>query len=72
MNDMIPPAPDEAPLAFNPLDQAFIADPYPFYRRLRETAPVFKTSQGLWLVSRYEDAAYRADVDRWGAQVGQL
>ena len=39
MNDMTPPALDGAPLEFNPLDPAFIADPYPFYRRLRETAP---------------------------------
>ena len=39
---MSPPAAERAPLEFNPLDPAFIADPYPFYRRLREQAPVFK------------------------------
>jgi cytochrome P450 len=58
MNDMTPPAPAEAPLAFNPLDPAFIADPYPFYRRLREAAPVHKTPQGFWLITRYDDAHF--------------
>ncbi len=31
------------------------ADPYPIYRRLRETAPVFKSSIGAWVVTGYED-----------------
>ncbi len=53
MNDMTPPAQERAPPAFNPLDPAFIADPYPFYRALRETAPVFRTPQGFWLMTRY-------------------
>ena len=55
MNDMTPPVQDRAPPIFNPLDPAFIADPYPFYRELRETAPVFKTPQGFWLMTRYDD-----------------
>jgi hypothetical protein len=66
MNDMTPPALDEAPLAFDPLDPAFIADPYPFYRRLRETAPVFKTPQGFWLITRYEDTAFVLRDKRFG------
>ena len=66
MNDMTPPALDGAPLEFNPLDPAFIADPYPFYRRLRETAPVFKTPQGLWLITRYEDVAFALRDKRFG------
>jgi cytochrome P450 len=41
-------------------DPAFVADPYPFYRRLREGGPVRRvvTVRGLeaWLVTRYEDA----------------
>jgi cytochrome P450 len=57
MNDMSPPAPGSDSIAFNPLDPAFIADPYPFYHRLRQTAPVFKTPMGFWLLSRYEDIA---------------
>ena len=64
MNDMTPPALEGAPLEFNPLDPAFIADPYPFYRRLRETAPVFKTPQGLWLITRYDDVAFYAGLCR--------
>ena len=66
MNDMTPPAQDRAPPAFNPLDPAFIADPYPFYRALRETAPVFKTPQGFWLMTRYEDVAFALRDRRFG------
>jgi cytochrome P450 len=65
MNDMTPPA-VEQPLVFNPLDPSFIADPYPFYRRLRETAPVFKTPQGLWLLTRYADVAFALRDRRFG------
>ena len=73
MNDMTPPALDGAPLEFNPLDPAFIADPYPFYRRLRETAPVFKTPQGLWLITRYDDVAFALRDKRFGKDfVGAL
>src|SRR5260370_25634254 len=73
MNDMTPPALDRAPLEFNPLDPAFIADPYPFYRRLRETAPVFKTPQGLWLVTRYDDVTFALRDKRLGKDfVGNL
>jgi cytochrome P450 len=65
MNDMTPPA-GEAPPAFNPLDPAFIADPYPFYRRLREAAPVARAPQGFWLITRYEDAAFALRDKRFG------
>jgi cytochrome P450 PksS len=38
---------------------AFKADPFPFYRRLREEAPVYRVKlpdrQSAWLVSRYDD-----------------
>src|ERR1700738_3917130 len=66
MNDMTPPAPDSGSMAFNPLDPAFIAAPYPFYHRLRETAPVFKTPMGFWLLSRYEDIAFSLRDRRFG------
>src|SRR5215210_6956246 len=40
---------------------AFKADPYPFYARLRDEAPVWRTTLGdrrtAWLVTRYEDVA---------------
>ena len=63
---MSPPAAESAPLEFNPLDPAFIADPYPFYRRLREQAPVFKAPQGFWLITRYEDTAFVLRDKRFG------
>ena len=66
MNDMTPPALDRAPPVFNPLDPAFIADPYPFYHRLRETAPVFKTPLGFWLLTRYEDISLALRDRRFG------
>lgn len=66
MNDMSMPAVEQAPLAFNPLDPAFISDPYPYYRRLRETAPVYKTPQGFWLATGYEDVALILRDKRFG------
>ncbi len=66
MNVMTPPVVDGAPLEFNPLDPAFIADPYPFYRRLRETAPAFRTPEGFWLITRYEDVAFVLRDRRFG------
>jgi cytochrome P450 len=48
-----------AALGFDPRDPAFIADPYPVYRELREHHPILfdpRTSQ--WLITRH------ADVDR--------
>ena len=45
---------------------AFIADPYPFYRALREAAPVLKTPQGFWLITRYEDVAFALRDRRFG------
>ena len=40
-------------LGFDPLDAAFIADPYPVYRRLRDDHPiVWNPATGQWLISR--------------------
>ena len=66
MNDMTPPAPGSHSLVFNPLDPAFIADPYPFYHRLREAAPVFKTPMGFWLLTRYDDVVSSLRDRRFG------
>ncbi len=66
MNDMSRPASAEGPLAFDPLDPGFIADPYSFYRRLREEAPVFRTGQGFWLLSRHDDVASSLRDKRFG------
>jgi cytochrome P450 len=40
---------------FNPRDPVFLTDPYPAYRQLRATAPVWKAPFGRWLISGYED-----------------
>lgn len=45
-----------AALGFDPADPAFIADPYPVYRELRERHPVlYNPSTNQWLVSRFGD-----------------
>ncbi|THF71758.1 cytochrome P450 [Deinococcus sp. Arct2-2] len=47
--------------SLNITDPAFKADPFPFYARLREEAPVFPVTlklrgqQRAWLITRYED-----------------
>ncbi|MFD1210460.1 hypothetical protein ACFQ36_00180 [Arthrobacter sp. GCM10027362] len=38
-------------------DPEFIADPYPYYARLRAEHPVLRVEEGLYLVSRYADVA---------------
>ena len=63
---MTPPALDRTPPVFNPLDPAFIADPYPFYHQLRQSAPVFKTPMGFWLMTRYEDISLALRDRRFG------
>ncbi|WP_428268654.1 cytochrome P450 [Haliangium sp.] len=52
-----PADPGAAPILFNPFDPAFIRDPYPTYRRMLESAPVYRTPIGIWLVTRYQDAS---------------
>jgi cytochrome P450 len=44
----------EAPVRFNPFSAEFRRDPYPLYRRLRETRPVHKTL-GMWVLTRHAD-----------------
>jgi cytochrome P450 len=66
MDTIAQPTASAKDLEFNPLDPAFIADPYPFYRRLREAAPVLKTPQGFWLLTRYDDIALSLRDRRFG------
>jgi cytochrome P450 len=40
---------------FNPMDPAFVADPYPTYHRLRAEDPVHHSPLGFWVLTRYED-----------------
>lgn len=42
-------------LLYNPFDPALRVDPYPIYRRLRETDPVHRSPLGFWVLSRYAD-----------------
>ena len=44
-------------IGFNPRDPAFIADPYPVFRKLRESAPVWRSPFGRTFLTRYEDAS---------------
>jgi pimeloyl-[acyl-carrier protein] synthase len=42
-------------IQFNPMDPAFVADPYPTYRRLRAEDPVHHSPLGFWVLTRYDD-----------------
>jgi cytochrome P450 len=55
MNEELQP-PKGAPL-FNPWSPDFIADPYPFYRRLREADPMHVSPLGFRVASRHADVA---------------
>ena len=46
---------DASPLIYDPLDPGTQQDPYSVYRRLREENPVYQTSYGFWVLSRFED-----------------
>ncbi|MGH0033796.1 MAG: cytochrome P450 [Myxococcota bacterium] len=39
----------------DPADRAYLEDPYPIYRHLREQHPVSLTPDGVWRLTRYED-----------------
>lgn len=55
-----------APL--EPLDPAFLADPYPTYRRLRDEDPVHREAHGSWVLSRYDDVTQALrDHDRFSS-----
>jgi cytochrome P450 len=54
-----------APL-FNPLAPDFIANPYPFYHRLRETDPMHLTPLGFYVASRHADIATILRDKRFG------
>lgn len=55
---MASPACPDAELDRLLVSEAIMEDPYPIYRRLRETAPLFWSQQwNAWVVSRYDDVA---------------
>ncbi|MGL4611405.1 MAG: cytochrome P450 [Trueperaceae bacterium] len=45
--------------AFQPTSPTFLANPYPFYKELRETAPIFFYEPwGKWILTCYEDVNF--------------
>ena len=53
--------------AFQPTSAVFLANPYPFYKELRETAPIFFYEPwGKWILTRYEDINFLLRDKRLG------
>ena len=50
-----------ADVQFNPMDPAFVADPYPTYHRLRAEDPVHHSPLGFWVLTRYPDVMVLRD-----------
>ena len=53
---------------FNPFLPEFHADPYPFYRRLREREPVHQTPMGFRVLTRYDDCVAVLRDARFGRE----
>ena len=51
-----PGPPDPAPVFDDPFAPEHRADPYPIFAEVRETAPVYRSLDGTWVLSRYADA----------------
>jgi cytochrome P450 len=64
MNEQIQ-VPKGVPL-FSPWTPEFIADPYPFYHRLREADPVHATPLGFHVISRHADVTAVLRDKRFG------
>jgi cytochrome P450 len=46
------------PFRFDPRDPAFVQDPYPTYKEMRDRHPAYRMEEtGFWLVTRYEDVS---------------
>jgi cytochrome P450 len=51
--------------AFDPYSPAVDADPFPYYRRLRDEQPCFWSAEAqMWVLSRYADIVSRARTGR--------
>jgi hypothetical protein len=65
-------APAAEPL-FNPMSPEVIADPYPYYHRLRETDPVHRSPLGFFVASRHADVSHILRDKRFGKDfVGRM
>jgi cytochrome P450 len=58
---------------FNPLSPDVIRDPYPHYRRLRESDPVHRSPLGFFVASRHTDVGFVLRDKRFGKDfVGRM
>jgi cytochrome P450 len=55
-----------ANFGFDPRDPAFLADPYPAFRRMHAAAPVWKAPIGRWFVTGYDDTSLILKDRRFG------
>jgi cytochrome P450 len=45
----------QAAIEFDPYSHKVHDDPYPYYQRLRDEAPVYLSPRGFWVLSRWDD-----------------
>ncbi|MFI6318302.1 cytochrome P450 [Nonomuraea sp. NPDC050556] len=56
------------PPKYDAVEFAAVDDPYPAYRRLRETGPLCRGGPAQWVVTRYADVAPLVGDERLGAE----
>ena len=65
----------EVELILDPYDYDFHEDPYPYYRRLRDEAPLYRNEERkFWALSRHQDvvAGFRNSVTLSNKQQGEM
>jgi cytochrome P450 len=63
--------PMSLPLKYDPQVLAWLEDPYPSYRKLREAGPLSRGGPAQWVVTRYADVAALISDARLGAQFSE-
>ncbi len=63
---LLPEPLPEGPLDLQPLDPAFVNDPYPLLARLREMEPVHRNSSAVWALTRHADILAALADPRFG------